>query len=135
MIKFSIVFLLVFSSNLYSSELIYTPISPSFGGFSANGAVLLNQANAQNDFKDPDAVDPFARADGINNFKDTLNRLILSQLASKIVTDTFGSGAASGTYTTSDYQIDVDPTDGTLTIITITELSTGSVSVIEIPVI
>ena len=133
--KFSFILLLVFSNSLYSSELTYTPISPSFGGFSGNGAVLLNQANAQNDYKDPDAVDPFDRASGIDNFTDTLNRLILSQLASKIVTDTFGSGSASGTYTTSDYQIDVDPTDGTLTIITITDLSTGSVSIIEIPVI
>ena len=135
MTKFSFIILLIYSTNIFSSELIYNPYNPSFGGFSGNGTVLLNQANAENDFKDPDAVDPFARADGLNNFKDTLNRLILSQLASKIVTDTFGSGAASGTYTTSDYQIDVDPTDGSLTIITITELSTGSVSVIEIPVI
>jgi curli production assembly/transport component CsgF len=135
MTKFSFILLLIFSNNLYSSELIYTPINPSFGGFSGNGTVLLNLANAENKYKDPDAVDPFSRGAGINNFKETLNRLILSQLASKIVTDTFGDGAASGTYTTSDYQIDVDPTDGTLTIITITELSTGSVSIIEIPVI
>lgn len=135
MIKISLTFLIMFSGNVFSSELTYSPVSPSFGGFSANGSVLLNQANAQNDFKDPDAVDPFSRAAGINNFKETLNRLILSQLASKIVTDTFGSGSATGTYTTSDYQIDVNPTDGSLTIITITELSTGSVSVIEIPVI
>ena len=46
-----------FSIIFYSSELIYTPINPSFGGFSGNGAVLLNQANAENDFKDPDAVE------------------------------------------------------------------------------
>jgi len=136
MTKFSIIFLLVFSSNLYSSELIYTPISPSFGGFSANGAVLLNQANAQNDFKDPDAVDPFATGSTLDNFKETLNRQILSQLAAKIVTDAFGtSGSASGVYTTTDYKIEIDTSDPNITKIHITELATGSLSTIEIPVI
>ncbi len=133
--RLSYLLLLAFSVNAFASELIYTPVSPSFGGFSSNGTILLNQANAQNDFKDPDAIDPFERAAGIDNFKETLNRLILSQLASKIVTDTFGSGAASGTYTTSEYQIDVNTDDPLLTVITITELATGSTSVIEIPVI
>ena len=133
--RLSYLLLLLFSASAMASELIYTPVSPSFGGFASNGTILLNQANAQNDFKDPDAIDPFERAAGIDNFKETLNRLILSQLASKIVTDTFGSGAASGTYTTSEYQIDVNTDDPLLTVITITELATGSTSVIEIPVI
>ena len=126
----------MFSGNLYASEIIYTPINPSFGGFSANGSVLLNQANAQNTFKDPDAKDPFAKADSLDNFKESLNRQILSQLASKIVTDAFGSsGSATGIYTTTDYKIEIDTNDPKITKIHITELATGSTSTIEIPVI
>ena len=134
--KYIYLLLLMLSGNLYSSELIYNPISPSFGGFSGNGAVLLNQANAQNDFKDPDAVDPFAQGSTLDNFKETLNRQILSQLAAKIVTDAFGSsGSASGVYTTTDYKIEIDTSDPNITKIHITELATGSLSTIEIPVI
>ena len=32
-----------------STELVYTPINPSFGGSALNGSYLLNNANAQND--------------------------------------------------------------------------------------
>jgi curli production assembly/transport component CsgF len=136
MTKLSFLFLFLLSSNLYASELIYTPINPSFGGYSGNGAVLLNQANAENTYKDPDAVDPFATGSTLDNFKETLNRQILSQLAAKIVTDAFGSsGSASGVYTTTDYKIEIDTGDPNITKIHITELATGTKSTIEIPVI
>lgn len=136
MSKYTYLFLFVFSNNIYASELLYTPNNPSFGGFSGNGSVLLNQANAENDFKDPDAVDPFASGSTLDNFKETLNRQILSQLAAKIVTDAFGSsGSASGVYTTTDYKIEIDTSDPNITKIHITELATGSLSTIEIPVI
>lgn len=134
--KTLLIFSLIFSSNIYSSELIYTPHNPSFGGFSANGSVLLNQANAENEFKDPDAKDPFATGSTLDNFKETLNRQILSQLAAKIVTDAFGSsGSASGVYTTADYKIEIDTSDPNITKIHITELASGTLSTIEIPVI
>lgn len=134
--KISLFLMLLLSHSVYSSELVYTPYNPNFGGYSGNGAVLLNEANSENDFKDPNAVDPFSRTSSLNNFKDTLNRLILSQLAGKIVTDTFGSsGAASGVYTTSDYKIEIDTSDPNITKIHITELATGAVSTLEIPVL
>ena len=37
-----------------ATELVYTPINPSFGGNPLNGTWLLNNAQAQNDFDDPD---------------------------------------------------------------------------------
>ena len=54
MAKFSFIVLLIYSTNTFASELIYNPYNPSFGGFSGNGTILLNQANAENDFKDPE---------------------------------------------------------------------------------
>ena len=38
---------------LFSSELLYTPVNPAFGGSPLNGSVLLNAAQAQNGHKDP----------------------------------------------------------------------------------
>ena len=39
-----------------ATELIYTPVNPVFGGNPLNGPVLLNNAQAQNNKKDPDAA-------------------------------------------------------------------------------
>mgnify|MGYP001544396207 CR=1 FL=1 len=39
-----------------ASELVYTPVNPAFGGNPLNGPVLLNAAQAINNFKDPDLV-------------------------------------------------------------------------------
>ena len=40
-----------------ATELVYTPINPSFGGNPLNGTWLLNNAQAQNDYDDPDLKD------------------------------------------------------------------------------
>ena len=36
-----------------ATELVYTPVNPSFGGNPLNGTWLLNNAQAQNDHDDP----------------------------------------------------------------------------------
>lgn len=119
-----------------ASDLVYTPISPSFGGFSSNGAVLLNQAQAQNDYKDPDAYDPFADKSSLDRFGETLERQILSQLARRIVEDAFGTGSGVGTggiYTTDNFSIEIDTTDPAVINLNVTDLSTGDISTIQIP--
>ncbi len=37
-----------------ATELVYTPVNPAFGGNLLNGTWLLNNAQAQNDYDDPD---------------------------------------------------------------------------------
>lgn len=125
----------LFSVHAYGSELIYTPINPSFGGYSGNGTYLLNNAQAQDQNKDPNATDPF-NTNSIDNFTETLNRLILSQLARRIVDNAFGSSTGignGGTFTTGDYIIDIDNSNPSLTIVTITDTVTGEVTQLEIP--
>ena len=39
-----------------ATELVYTPVNPAFGGNPLNGTWLLNNAQAQNDYDDPDPV-------------------------------------------------------------------------------
>jgi len=48
---------LLLSAGASATELVYTPVNPSFGGSPLNGAWLLGNAQAQNNKKDPDALD------------------------------------------------------------------------------
>lgn len=110
-----------------ATEIIYTPVNPSFGGSPLNSSHLLNSANAQNEFQDDEL-------DAIEEFEDQLRRRLLSEISRKITTDTFGDeGLTAGTYTIGDYSIDVDTgsTDGI--IVEIQDFSTGGTTTIEIP--
>ena len=42
------------AAAVQATELVYTPVNPSFGGNPLNGTWLLNNAQAQNDHDDPD---------------------------------------------------------------------------------
>ena len=44
---------LLVSTDGRATEMVYTPVNPSFGGSPLNGPVLLNSANAQNSHKAP----------------------------------------------------------------------------------
>ncbi len=123
-----------------ASELIYTPVNPAFGGFPGNGSALLNNANAQNDHEDPDAYDPFGsldlERDPLDNFKETLNRQVLSLIANKIVQEAFGTDTGIGTggsYTYEYFEITITP--GTDSIdVTITDTQTGETTEITVPI-
>lgn len=76
--------LLAFFSPLgAATELVYRFESPSFGGNPLNGPALLNQATAQNGFKDPTATvkTPASQKSEIERFKDNLQRAILNQVS------------------------------------------------------
>lgn len=113
-----------------ATELIYTPVNPSFGGSPLNGAWLLNNAQVQNQYEeDPDAAsaDPFAEKTALEQFNEQLERSILNRISmalSSSVVDANGN-LIPGTVSTTDFIIDiVDNLDGTLTITT-TDKNTG----------
>jgi len=123
-----------------ASELIYTPVNPVFGGFPGNGSVLLNNANAQNDYKDPDAYDPFSsldlNKDPLDGFKETLNRQVLSLIANKIVQEAFGTDTGIGTggsYTYEYFEITITPGTDAISV-TITDTQTGETTDISVPI-
>lgn len=133
-ILFTVINIIVMTRAI-GSEMIYQPINPSFGGFPSNGSVLLNQAQAQNDFKDPDAVDPFSKSP-LDRFNETLERQVLSQLARRIVEDAFGTGTgvgSGGLYTTDNFSIEIDTSDPAAINLIVTDLSNGDISTIQIP--
>ena len=75
------------ASPALAQDLVHTPISPTFGGNPFNSNHILGIANAQNNTRDPDAVD---RNDQSSIFARQLESRLLSALSSQIVDAIFG---------------------------------------------
>ncbi|MBU0811679.1 MAG: curli assembly protein CsgF [Gammaproteobacteria bacterium] len=119
---------LLLSSGLSATELVYTPVNPSFGGSPLNGAWLLGSAQAQNDKKDPDAVDR-----SIYERPSDLERLT-SQLESSLLSELLRDAQAgeTGSLTTTDFFVRAYNGDAGLLIVEITDRVTGEISEIII---
>jgi len=118
-----------------ATEMVYTPINPSFGGNSMNGTFLMSQAEAQNTHKDPSLSSSYSR-DPLESFEESLTRRILSNLAGSIVESTFGYGdseLSEGFYQVGDYEIEVTGADTGDVSVTITDDGTGNQTTIVIP--
>jgi curli production assembly/transport component CsgF len=116
----------------YSSELVYKPINPSFGGNAQNGGFLLSKAQAQNkhkaaltqksfDEKVADALERAKISDIVRKYKDTV-------LGENIITE-----GQNTTFISGDYQIDILSENSDTITIEITDTLTGKMTIIEIP--
>lgn len=98
-----------------ASELIYTPINPAFGGNPMNGAVLLNEAQAINNYKDP-ALAAQQKTPG-QQFSDALQRSMISRLsfsaASGLVDAQGNLVATAQPLQTADFSITITNLAGT----------------------
>ncbi|MBM7059189.1 curli production assembly protein CsgF [Pseudomonas sp. UL073] len=112
--------LLLVGTLAQATELVYTPVNPSFGGNPLNGTYLLNNAQAQNDHSDPN-VTPRAAASSLERFTSQLESRLLSQLLSNI------QDGNTGSLTTDAFIIDMVDDGGQLSIV-ITDRVTGEVS-------
>ena len=113
-----------------AQDIVYQPIDPSFGGNPFNSGHLLGIANAQNDYKDPAALQSNSQADV---FARQLQSRLLSALSSQIVDAIFGDNPQErGTISFGGQTIDFvrSLTEVTLTI---TDDETGEVTTIVIP--
>jgi curli production assembly/transport component CsgF len=111
-----------------ATELVYTPVNPAFGGNPLNGTWLLNNAQAQNDYDDPDLKDrssAFAGTTALERFSNQLESRLLGQLL-----DNIGNGKG-GSMATDAFLIDVIDDSGALSI-RVTDRATGQVSVIDV---
>lgn len=115
-----------------ATQITYYPINPSFGGNPQNGAVLLNNAQAQNKHTDdPNAPSPFdmqGASTPLQDFNDSLQRSILSRIASSATTQIIGPNGElrPGNVETTDFRISVVNAGGGLLQITTTDKSTGA---------
>jgi len=109
-----------------ASELVYTPINPSFGGSPLNGQWLLDSANAQNRFEE--------EIDLMEEFEEMLNRQILLRITRNVITEAFGEEDVfyPGHYEVGNYAIDIS-TDGVVITVVMTDMITGDSTTIVVP--
>lgn len=109
-----------------ATELVYTPVNPSFGGNPLNGNFLLQKAQSQNAFTAERQTMSF-----VDKFREALERNIINSLTRRIA----DGDLVEGIYNTGEFQVEVTTgTDGSV-IVHITNLVTGEVTVITIPTI
>ncbi len=77
----------LFASPAFAQDVVYEPISPTFGGNPFNSNHVLGVANANNDTRDPRATSTNSQAD---IFARQLQSRLLSALSSQIVDAIFG---------------------------------------------
>ena len=118
----------------YAQDFVYQPTNPAFGGNNFNYGWLLSSAQAQNGFtEEQDEVRSRFDRDPLQDFEQTLNRQILSQLTRQLTQDQFGEGGLQeGQYEIGNYQIDVAPGADAIQI-TILDITTGSQTTVSVP--
>ncbi|WP_372242571.1 curli assembly protein CsgF [Pseudomonas sp. C1C7] len=115
------------SALVQATELVYTPVNPAFGGNPLNGTWLLNNAQAQNDYDDPDLKNR-ATATGtsaLERFSAQLQSRLLGQLLDNI------NNGNTGSLSTDAFIVNVVDDSGALTI-EVTDRATGEVSEIKV---
>lgn len=114
--------LLTFCCTLaQASEMVYTPINPSFGGNPANATMLMSNAQAQNTTKAPQPTQ-------LETFNKNLQQAILNRVASQAMNTMFAGNykLTPGAYDTGTYSITVTQNpDGSLTVVTL-DKTTGA---------
>ena len=125
------VFAMAMTNAASATEMVYTPINPSFGGNPNNGVVLLNNASATNKHKDPSSSltsNSLLQKTPLQTFNDNLERAILGQLASsasqKLLGGT-GGGLTPGTVETGNFTIRISDLGGGALQVTTTDKVTG----------
>jgi curli production assembly/transport component CsgF len=125
------------SALVYSQDFIYQAQNPAFGGSPYNYSWLMSSAQAQDTYSAPDddAYSSFDRyeSDPVDDFAESLNRQILSQLSRELVSAQFGEdGLEEGSYTLGDYQIEIGNSNSGMTI-SIIDLTTGATTNVAVP--
>lgn len=125
--------LLLASGSAGASELVYMPVNPNFGGYPANGGNLLAIANATNKHLESSRSSYFDQSP-LTQFNQTLERTVLSQLASAATSKLIGADGkiVPGTFTTANFIITVTDLGNGQLRITTTDKSTGATTSFEV---
>ena len=113
----------------HATTLVYEPVNPNFGGNPLNGVNLLNEANAQNKYKDPSVSDLGTGSQStLDQFNTQLQQAILSRVASSISSSIVGSDGTlhPGTINTGNFSISITQVSGNNLQVTTTDKTTGA---------
>ncbi len=103
--------LLLSSFAVEAQDFVYKPNNPAFGGDTFNYQWMLNSAQAQNLIENPETNDPFNQGSTLDDFTESLNRQLLSQLSRELINNELGTnGLTDGSYTIGNFQINVETT-------------------------
>jgi curli production assembly/transport component CsgF len=112
-----------------ATSLVYEPVNPNFGGNPLNGTNLLNEANAQNKYKDPSTSDlGLGSQSTLDQFNTQLQQAILSRVASSISSSIVGTDGTlhPGTINTGNFSIAITQVTGGNLQVTTTDKTTGA---------
>jgi curli production assembly/transport component CsgF len=112
----------------HATSLVYEPVNPNFGGNPNNGVNLLNEANAQNKYKDPATTDLTSSQSTLDQFNTQLQQAILSRVASSISSSIVGTDGTlhPGTINTGNFSISITQVTGNNLQVTTTDKTTGA---------
>lgn len=123
------------SAPLAASEMVYTPINPSFGGSPLNGSFLLSKAQSQNAHSE--SRDELTYGE---RFEDSLQRAYINKLVREINDYAFGEMDEDNpllngdqSFVTGDYTIEVITSNSDAVTVKVINSVTGEISIIEIP--
>jgi len=124
------------AGNADAEQIVYTPVNPSFGGNPNNASGLLANANAQNNYKDPAAVNALKKLTPLQQFNTNLQQFVLNRIAASVTANIIGPGGAlqPGTISTQDFTIVVAQpagVGGPLTVTT-TDINTGQTTFFQV---
>ncbi len=118
----------------FAEQIVYRPINPSFGGSPSNASGLLANANAQNNFKDPAAVNALKKLSPLQQFNQNLQQFVLNRVAASVTGNIIGPTGTliPGTITTTDFTIQVVSLGGTALKIITTDKNTGQTTFFQV---
>ncbi|WP_036152625.1 curli production assembly/transport component CsgF [Maribacter forsetii] len=122
--------LLVATDYCHSQQFVYTPKNPNFGGETFNYQWLLSSANAQNSFTADSNFDNDSSE--LEDFQESLNRQLLSQLTRSVFDSELGEGLEPGTFNVGSLLLEVFESGEGL-VINILDTSTGEQTQIIVP--
>ncbi|MBT1062565.1 curli production assembly protein CsgF [Bowmanella sp. Y26] len=122
------------ASHSIATELVYTPINPSFGGNPLNGSLLMGKAQAQNKHKDHIEERSYAE-----KFQESLERAYINKMVREITDLAFGEDVddsvfnQDSVFVSGDYEIQILTSNSDSITVQITHLLNGEITVIEVP--
>ncbi|WP_293764560.1 curli assembly protein CsgF [uncultured Aquitalea sp.] len=119
-----------------AASLVYTPVNPAFGGSPLNGSWLLNEAQAQNTYKDPSTAGAYGTSaqSSVQQFNNQLQSVLLNRLASSVASSIVDSSGnfKPGSVDTGTFSIQVVNIGNGMVQITTTDKTTGATSVFQV---
>ncbi|NVD08861.1 curli production assembly protein CsgF [Vibrio sp. JPW-9-11-11] len=113
----------LFTCSTLATELVYTPINPSFGGNALNSSHLFGVANAINDYQAPLDESGFESESSLERLANSLESRLISQLLADV-----GNGN-TGQLETDDFFLNIVDDNGSLVVQIVDKVSGESTEI------